>query len=252
MAAELEFKMKLPKDGIIVTSIESTVTVTAPKGKSHEVKNRDSYGLSFCIEGQITYTLDGEDYVSDRTCAVILPKGRSYSLHHDKNGVFPLINFQCARHLCDKHVLIPIDNPEPYLKDYEMIRQLSLFDGNRMKIMSIFYGMLHRLTSHSSSDILTPAIKYIESNYRLPNLCNEELAKQCHISEVYLRKLFSEIMGVSPMVYARELRINRAMEMLRSDYVSLTDVALSLGYPNLYDFSRDFKRHAGVPPSKYK
>ena len=54
------------------------------------------------------------------------------------------------------------------------------------------------------------------------------------------------------MVYAREMRINKAKEMLGSDYVSLTDIALALGYANLYDFSRDFKRHVGVAPSKYK
>ena len=243
--------MKLPKDGIIVTSIESTVTVTAPKGKSHEVKNRDSYGLSFCIEGQITYTLDGEDYVSDRTCAVILPKGRSYSLHHDKNGVFPLINFQCARPLCDKHVLIPIDNPEPYLKDYEMIRQLSLFDGNRMKIMSIFYGMLHRLTSHSSSDILTPAIKYIESNYRLPNLCNEELAKQCHISEVYLRKLFSEKYGMTPKQFIIDIRLNKAKQLLGEEKMKISEVAERCGFGSSYHFCRTFKEHVGCTPSVY-
>ena len=43
----------------------------------------------------------------------------------------------------------------------------------------------------------------------------------------------------------------KAKQMLRSDYGSLSHVALSLGYANLYDFSRDFKKHTGIAPSKY-
>ena len=71
------------------------------------------------------------------------------------------------------------------------------------------------------------------------------------MSYVYFRKLFKSVMGQSPIVYARSVRIRKAKEMLKGDYGSLSDVAYSLGYPSLYDFSRDFKKHTGVPPSKY-
>ena len=49
----------------------------------------------------------------------------------------------------------------------------------------------------------------------------------------------------------REKGDQKAKEMLKSDYSSLSDVAYSLGYISLYDFSRDFKKHVGVSPSKY-
>ena len=70
------------------------------------------------------------------------------------------------------------------------------------------------------------------------------------LSTVYFRKLFSVVMGVSPINYARSLRLEKAQEMLKSDYGSLSDVATSLGYPSLYDFSRDFKKHTGSSPLK--
>ena len=39
--------------------------------------------------------------------------------------------------------------------------------------------------------------------------------------------------------------------MLLGEYGSITDIALSLGYANIYDFSRTFKRIAGISPKKY-
>ena len=48
-----------------------------------------------------------------------------------------------------------------------------------------------------------------------------------------------------------ELKVKKAKEMLKSDYGTLSDLALSLGYSGLYAFSRDFKKHTGIPPSRY-
>jgi AraC-like DNA-binding protein len=98
---------------------------------------------------------------------------------------------------------------------------------------------------------LQPAIDYILQNYN-KNITNDTLASVSGISTVYFRKLFSEIMGVSPITYVKSLRIEKAKELLKSDYGNLTDIAYSLGYSSLYDFSRDFKKHTGTAPSKYR
>lgn len=50
---------------IVVTDIKETLTVSSPKGRFEKINNRKSYGISFCISGQITYTHRGEKFVSD-------------------------------------------------------------------------------------------------------------------------------------------------------------------------------------------
>ena len=60
------------------------------------------------------------------------------------------------------------------------------------------------------------------------------------------------MIGESPIAYVKRLRIEKAKEMLGSDYGTLSDIASILGYASLYDFSRDFKKQTGIPPSKYK
>lgn len=81
---------------------------------------------------------------------------------------------------------------------------------------------------------------------------NDELANISGMSTVYFRKLFREVIGISPIAYVHEVRIKKAKDMLRSDYGNITDIALSLGYSDVHDFSSVFKKIVGVSPSKYQ
>ena len=121
---------------ITVTDIKGLFTVSSPKGRNEVIKNRNSYGLSFCTEGKITYEIGGKQAVSDENHAVILPKGQSYSLYGNKSGIFPVINFDCKEFLCDEVISLSIQSADTYIKDFEKTKALSLFEENRAKIMS--------------------------------------------------------------------------------------------------------------------
>ena len=105
-----------------VTDIKGLFTVLSPKGRNETIKNRKSYGLSFCAEGKITYEIDGKQAVSDENHAVILPKGQSYSLYGNKSGIFPVINFDCKEFLGDEVISLPIQKSDTYVKDFEKER----------------------------------------------------------------------------------------------------------------------------------
>lgn len=239
-------------DKIIVTDIRGLFTVTSPKGRFEKIQSRKSYGLSFCADGQITYTLEGENTVSDRDHAVILPQGQSYSLHGDKTGVFPVINFTCTDFLCDRIIAFPIRDAEQYIREFEQMKALSLFEENRAEIMSIFYHMLHRLSAQGSScNTIMPAIKYLEKNFQNPNLTNADLARQCNISEIYFRRIFTEHYNVTPRQFIIDIRINRAKQLLSDGALKVCAVAECCGFTNQYHFCRTFKEKTGLTPTEY-
>lgn len=239
-------------ESITVTDIKKMFTVMSPRSKTAEITDREYFGLSFCIDGQITYTIDGKKVVSDRTKVVILPKGRSYSLHGDKTGRFPVINFDCLNLTCSEILSFTVLNPAAYIKNYEKMKALSLFDGNRAEIMSIFYGILHRITlDNTSKGRLAPAINLIEKDFGNPKLTNTVLARECNISEIYFRKIFTEEYKLSPKQYLIEVRINKAKQLLTDGFLKINAVASQCGFTNQYHFPRIFKEKTGFTPTEY-
>ena len=50
---------------IAMTEIKSVITVSSEAGTMKQMRARPTYGLSFCLEGRITYIQNGKEYVSD-------------------------------------------------------------------------------------------------------------------------------------------------------------------------------------------
>lgn len=237
---------------ITVTDIKEILTVFSPKGRAETIENRKSFGLSFCIDGQITYTHNGARIISDRDHAVLLPMGQTYKLYGDQTGSFPVINFTCTEALCDTVVALPLQNAEVYIKDMEKLRALSLFGQNRAEMMSVFYHILHGLSAQGPSvELLRPAIQYLASHYQDPELTNAELAKQCKISEIYFRRIFASCYRTTPRQFLIDLRINKAKQLLSEGAWKINAVASQCGFSNPYHFSRVFKEKTGLTPTEY-
>lgn len=237
---------------IVVTEISEIMTVLSDKGRIFHMENREAYGLSFCMEGQITYVHNGKKYVSDKNHAIILPQGQSYTLYGDKKGVFPVINFKCLEPLHDTFVRLEISNKDTFIANYERMRELFLFDGNNAGIMSIFYDMLYRLVENGAIyPAIIPAIKYVEENYHNPTLKTEELAEVCKISEVYLRKLFLKHLKTTPKQFLIDIRIHKAKQLLCEGRWKIHSISDMCGFSNPYHFCRLFKERTGFTPTEY-
>lgn len=238
---------------LTVTDIYSVVTVFSPKGKEEKIDDRPCYGLSLCYDGQITYHYDGVNYVSQPDCAIILPKGKTYTLYRNKEGHFPLINFDCKEPLCDRHVVLPLKNPAPLIKDYEYLKKLSLFERNRAKMMSVFYSLIDDINfqTDDGASLISGAVAYLEANLSDPLLTNGMLAERANISEVYFRQLFQKQFGISPRQYIINARIAKAKQMLSAENKKISAVAEECGFQSVYHFCRCFKEKVGVTPTEY-
>lgn len=79
-----------------------------------------------------------------------------------------------------------------------------------------------------------------------------EVAEQLGVSHGHLARQFAQVVGLTPRVLARLLRIRRMLESLDLyGTQSWADRAAELGWYDQAHLIRDFKRHTGVTPSKY-
>ena len=238
---------------IIVTDIHAPIMVNSHRGRKLNMINRPSYGLSFCINGQITYTHRGKQYVSNPNVAVLLPKGESYSLYGDKNGIFPVINFDCIGLECTDIVVFPLQNPELFYKECRTLIELFLFPDKQLDIYITFYGILKHIAGEQSpqNHALQQALTYIEDHIADPKLSNSVIAYNAHISEVYLRKLFSENYHTSPKQYILDIRMQKAKQLLTDSSLSVASISELCGFSSVYTFSRCFKEKTGMSPMEY-
>ena len=237
---------------IIVTSVDELFNVHFPKDRNVWMQDRPSFGLSFCVSGQLTYTMGSQQIKSDPNYAILLPMGGNYHIHGDKEGIFPVINFQCTGLSCDKVVAIPLSNPQSCLRDCEALRSLLGLGGSRTQIFSIFYSLLGKTsTAQNSQDPLLPIVQYIEENLEDPELCNHALAQKANISESYLRKLFQRCYHTTPKQYILELRLQKARLLLTDTTYSVTKIAEKCGFSSVYHFCKAFKTRTGITPTGY-
>ncbi|MEN6407677.1 MAG: AraC family transcriptional regulator [Thermoguttaceae bacterium] len=80
----------------------------------------------------------------------------------------------------------------------------------------------------------------------------EELAKMVELSPSRFKSLFRAYTGRSVVQYQNWLRINRAKDLLLSGEYSVTEAAKSVGFPDVFYFSRLFRKLTGYNPSYFR
>jgi AraC-like DNA-binding protein len=79
----------------------------------------------------------------------------------------------------------------------------------------------------------------------------EELGRAVGCSPFYLSRTFSAATGMTIPQYIRQLRMERAAELLRSGKFNVTEAALEVGYSSLSHFSQVFHETFGCCPGLY-
>lgn len=103
-------------------------------------------------------------------------------------------------------------------------------------------------SEHSAK--LKVVLEYIDRHYT-EELSIAGLAELCYFSEYYFMRFFKKYVGMSCLDYIKNLRLEKAAELLEQGELSTLEVSLSVGFHNLSYFHREFKKKYGVTPKKF-
>ena len=239
----------------------SANTMIIDAGAKNVQTNREMSAIILKWEGETEYTQNSKKIIAGKQRPMFIPKGASYEWKCTKRGRVTIIEFD-TDYTSEEIFVFPEANTEKLKTLMKNISSSEVQNNPLRHIieLKLIYEMLITLLSadgkHSS---YTPAkkiakiqnaIDYLNDHY-YEDISNDFLSGMTNVSTVYFRKIFTSAFGISPIQYLHDLRIKKAKEMLESDYGTLTDVAISVGYPNLFHFSKMFKKITGTSPGSY-
>ena len=80
----------------------------------------------------------------------------------------------------------------------------------------------------------------------------ESAARQAELSTFHFLRVFAGALGVTPHQYLIRCRLRNAARLLADPARSITDVALDVGFADLSNFVRTFRRAAGMSPRRFR
>jgi transcriptional regulator GlxA family with amidase domain len=106
-------------------------------------------------------------------------------------------------------------------------------------------------TSLDKPKNILEVVAFIEANLWSP-LELEGLAEKAHLSKFHFCRIFKRYIGMNPMKYVAALRIEQAKKLLKKNELTVSVVANKVGFKDMSNFIRQFKKATGVTPTMYR
>ncbi|MBP3591944.1 MAG: helix-turn-helix transcriptional regulator [Clostridia bacterium] len=121
---------------------------------------------------------------------------------------------------------------------------------------SIVYDILDKISIDQQQAISDAAVatcvRYMEEHYFDPELNVEALCDISFVSVSSLQRAFLKCLATSPKQYLNRLRMNRALELLAKNELSVKEISSACGFKDEKYFSRAFRKRYGHPPAQLK
>lgn len=228
--------------------------VCAP-GHSFGPAVREYFLLHYIVSGRGIFRREGQEYrLSPGEVFVIPPHLETYyQADTDHPWHYLWIGFTA-----DEALTAPLAPPilrAPGMGDiFERMRACHDLERGKSAFLAArvwdLLAILQEGAPHSSGYV-EKALHCMHAEY-MTDLNITSLAARLNLERSYFSTLFKAEVGVSPGQYLSSLRLSKAAELMREHGQSPSTAAASVGFSDLYHFSKAFKQTYGTCPRDYK
>lgn len=104
-------------------------------------------------------------------------------------------------------------------------------------------------STDSSLQRISKAISWIREHFTEP-MKVEELATLSNMSVSAFHTHFKNVTRMTPLQFQKELRLHEAKQIMLTRMMDVSTACMHVGYSSVSQFSREYSRLFGVPPSK--
>lgn len=243
------------RKNIVITEFLSASKPVNHQGRSFNITKRTSSALIFPIHGKLEFSWGSEVIFADSAHPVFIYEEMSYTNTCVDDAQSIMFNIRVKNNEEKIIQLLPLDK-DRLQRIYEEITVLNINSTARKhaKIFEKLYQLIGGCLPYEPGDntsILSPVLEVIEKSYHKNELTLDFLAESCHISKSYLHKLFKKEFGMTPFQYITQTRMKQAKILLLEEF-PVGVVASTVGYSDIYQFSRAFKRFYKISPDKFR
>lgn len=241
-----------PQTKINITRYRAAQLLQVKEGDFFAYNTRKWASILHVLSGHLEYKFDNYTLHCRTDDVMFLPQGSSYVVNYIEDSTVIGFDF----HTDDTPDMDAfIINGFNLYSSYKKIEEYSVnpTESSYYAILSeIYYVISKILLSDNQKDlILGNAVKIINDNFHDPAFLCQNISETLNISESYLRAKFKKAYGMSPYRYLTAVRMQEALALLSSN-VTITETALMVGYSDIFQFSKAFKKFYGYPPSEAK
>lgn len=260
-----------------------------PEGLGSQEHSHDFVELVIVSGGKGIHRVEGYDYPVIAGNVFVVAENQTHAIMHMDNMEIWEIPFnphflalpkKFLKKMPGYHALFLIEPQKRYSKSFRGNLQLSPL--TMVEIMTIVKLMYHESQSQkpgykalllskltelivilsreylnvSSTEAqpvinISKAISEIESKY-YKQWTLDDICKIANISKSKLFSSFRDVVKQTPLEYLIHIRIQHAMELLKTTELTVSEISYKVGFSNNNYFSRQFKKIVGKTPSNYK
>ena len=218
-----------------------------------EVKSRPYAALSFRVNGTGAFEIGNTRLIAKPGDVLFLPANTPYKVEYSVSESI-VVHFEHCNYFEAENVCI--ENRLEIATRFQ--RLLEAWNGQHSvnQAKSIIYDILDKMSNDQKTSISDTAVAncvcYMDEHFCDPKLDIETVCGVAFISVSSLQRAFAKYFGISPKQYLIQLRMNRALELLTENELSVKEISFACGFTDEKYFSRAFKKKFGYSPSQLK
>lgn len=229
---------------------------------------RQEYVIHFILSGRGTYRLDGIHYSLSAGQGFLIPPAtvnRYAASPHEPwhycwvhlsgaalieaipaERTYPVLQpagdedmTQTLRHFIDRNLILRNTRADALKAAGEVFKLLSRYTKKHAPTAPVDRGWYHRATS------------FIDRHYTSDIRVND-VVKLLFMDRSYVSREFKRLAGIPMQTYIQNKRLAKARDYLRTNELTVKEIAYSVGFHDYATFSRLFKNKTGVSPGEWR
>lgn len=141
---------------------------------------------------------------------------------------------------------------QKFSKEIDALTDPSLEPELMQRMLYAYCEMVSKCKMGGYSPIVQKTIAYISGHLADENLSLTQLSENVNTNSSYLSKLFKAEVNMTLTEYISKVRIEKAMEYIKSGNRKIQDVAAAVGYTDTAYFTKCFRKRTGFSPTEFQ